>query len=103
MTSGSSRGSEYQVSWSDTARESIKASVVKAREIRVGEHFLQIIKALDEKLRKDPLSLGEIRWHRGSVEGRIAIFEFVAIPFRVDKVKRYVLVRDCIAHFEGAV
>ena len=100
--SDTSPPSEYQVAWSEIARESVKANAAKARELGVGEHFLRIVKSLDEILRHDPLGLGEIRWQRGAVEGRVAILDFVAIPFRVDKARKLVLVRNCIAHFQGA-
>ncbi len=99
MMSRPSLQGEYQVVWSEIARASARANGERARNHGVARDFLRIIKTFDEQLCQDPLALGEKRWERGAVEGRIGILEFVAIPFRVDKLRKLVLVRDCIAHF----
>jgi hypothetical protein len=57
----------------------------------------RVVRAIDDRLRREPLALGEVYRSRGAVEEHLAVHEFVAVDFAVDKGRKFVLVRDCRA------
>jgi lipopolysaccharide biosynthesis regulator YciM len=57
----------------------------------------QVVREIDDRLRHDPRSLGEVYRSRGAVEEFLAVHKFLAINFAVDTERKFVLVRDCHA------
>lgn len=58
---------------------------------------MQIAERLDERLRHDPLAVGEVYRSRGPVDLHLAVDDFLAIDFAIDQSRRLVLVRNCVA------
>ena len=86
----------YQVVWARTARENLRDLRSKGTpENR--KKLVRVVRELDERLRQDPLLVGEVYRVRGEIEEHMAIHEFLAIDFAVDKDRKFVLVRDCRA------
>src|SRR5260370_32051 len=54
-------------------------------------------RTIDERLRREPLTFGEVYRSRGPVEERLAVHQFLALDIAVDKARRFVLVRKCRA------
>ena len=87
----------YQVFWSQEARASIRTLGEMAQGLGTGERLVHVVKSLDEILRREAGLVGEVCWQRGAIEERLAVREFLACRFAVDKTRNLVLVRDCIA------
>jgi len=68
-----------------------------ATELGTRQKLVRVVKVIDGKLRDMPDLLGELYRARGGVEEYIAVHEFLAIDFAVDKHRRLVLVRSCCA------
>jgi hypothetical protein len=91
-----SREPPYQVVWARTARENLQTlSNNTTPENR--KKLVRVVRELDERLRQDPLVVGEVYRVRGEIEEHMAVHEFLAIDFAVDKNRKFVLVRDCRA------
>src|SRR5262249_51698570 len=86
----------FQVVWARMAREKLQALSSNATEEN-RKKLVRVVKELDERLRQDPLQVGEVYRVRGAIEEHLAALEFLAIDFAVDKDRRFVLVRDCRA------
>jgi hypothetical protein len=87
----------YRVVWSQQAIASAKELANKARASGREKELARVIRTLDARLCQDPLAAGEICRSRGVVEEHLAIHEFLAINFAVDKERKLVLVRGCCA------
>jgi hypothetical protein len=85
----------YRVSWSRKAVDALKELGRKAAESGGGNELARVVRAIDERLRRDPIALGEAYRSRGAVAEHLAVHEFVAIDFAVDGERKFVLVRDC--------
>lgn len=85
----------YQVSWSRKAIEALKELGKKVREFGRGKELVQTVRAMDERLRRDPLGFGEVCRMRGVVAEHLAVSGFVSVDFAVDQQRKLVLVRDC--------
>jgi hypothetical protein len=86
----------YRVLWSRPAIDAVKEFGRKAREAGGGKDFARIVRTLDERL-TEPLAVGEVYRTKGAVEERLAVQEFLAIDFAVDRERKLVLVRHCRA------
>ena len=85
----------YHVDW-------LRSSIDSLRKMAVGlgprsSELAQIVRDLDDRLRREPLELGEIYRRRGNVSEHLAIRGFLAIDFAVDEQRRLVVVRYCRA------
>ena len=87
----------YRVSWARKAIIQLKEFARVARESGGATKLARVVRALDERLRNDPVALGEVYRSRGAVEEHLAVNEFLAINFAVDTGRKFVLVRDCRA------
>jgi hypothetical protein len=85
----------YRVAWSRRPVNVLKELRERAHEFGGGGELARVIKALDERLRRQPVSLGEVYRTRGTVAEHLAVYEFLAIDFAVDTERKFVLVRDC--------
>jgi hypothetical protein len=85
----------YRVSWSRKAVAALKA--IRDREGDAGRRaeLARAVRAIDERLRSDARTLGEVYRSRGAVEEYLAIHGFLAVDFAVDVARRFVLVRSC--------
>lgn len=85
----------YRVSWSRKVVEALKDLKRKAHEFGGGKELARVVRAIDDRLRREPLALGEVYRSRGAVEEHLAVHEFLAVDFAIDKERKFVLVRDC--------
>ncbi len=85
----------YQVLWSPKVIEVLKGLSRKARELGVNQELAQTIRAIDQRLRSDPLGFGEVYWSRGDIVAHHAVHGFVSVNFKVDKQRRFVQVQEC--------
>ena len=85
----------YRVSWSRKAVEAVKEMRRRAAGSGRQADLVRVVKATNDRLRRDPLTLGEVYRSRGAIEERLAVHEFLAADFAVDRVRRFVLVRAC--------
>ena len=84
----------FRVVWTRTARERLRdLSNNAAPETR--NNLVRIVRELDERLRQNPLQVGEVYRSRDEIDEHLAVHEFLAIDFAVDKVRHFVLVRVC--------
>jgi len=86
-----------RVSWSSSAIAHLKEPAPKAQAAGKGEDLLRILRSLQERLVRDPVSLGEVYRSRGEIEVHLAVRGFLAIDFAIDKERKFVLVRACTA------
>jgi hypothetical protein len=87
----------YRVSWSRRAVEALKEMAQRAAQSGRATELAQVVKAIDDRLRREPLTFGEVYRSRGAVEEYLAVRELLAVDFAVDKVRKFVLVRSCSA------
>jgi hypothetical protein len=87
----------YRVSWSRRAVEALKAMGQRAAQTGRAAELAQVVKAIDDRLRRDPLAFGEVYRSRGAVEEHLAVHEFLAVDFAVDTARKFVVVRSCDA------
>jgi hypothetical protein len=85
----------YRVSWARKAREILKDLGKRMRASGGAQELARVVRAVDERLRADPITLGEVYRSRGVVEEHLAVQEFLAVDFAVDTERKFVLVRDC--------
>src|SRR5437868_4932615 len=90
----------YRVVWSRRAMNALRELGRKRRKFGTGK-LAQVVRDLDQKLRREPLEVGEVYRSRGAVAAHLAIYEFLAIDFAIDKQRKLVLVRDCRASGHG--
>jgi hypothetical protein len=83
----------YRVSWSRKVIDALKDFGENAHQSGVGEELVRLLRIIDERLRREPIDLGEVYRSRGAIEEHLAVRGFVAIDFAVDKERRFVLVR----------
>jgi plasmid stabilization system protein ParE len=88
-------GRPYEVAWLPRALAALEEIRRKLREPAGKRELAEILRSLQERLRHEPLSLGEIYRSRGSVVEHLAVLSIVAIDFAVDTQRRFVLVRKC--------
>lgn len=87
----------YRVFWSRPAIDALKEWGKTTRGADGDRELAQIVRTLDERLRREPLEVGEIYRARGVVQEHLAVYHFIAIDFAVDRQRRFVLVRVCRA------
>lgn len=85
----------YRVVWARKAIEALKELGRKAHESGSGKELARVVRTVDERLRREPTTFGEVYRVRGPVGEYLAVHEFVAIDFAVDQQRQFVLVRDC--------
>jgi hypothetical protein len=83
----------YRVSWSRTAVEALNELARRASDPIRRAELARVARAIDDRLRRAPLTLGEAYRARGAVEERLAVVEFLAVDFAADAVRKFVLVR----------
>lgn len=86
---------QYRVSWSPIAMDALREIAQARRGPGRGSELAQTLRALDERLRREPLTVGEVYRSRGVVEEHLAVYQFLAIDFAVDTARGLVMVRDC--------
>ena len=85
----------YVVLWSPKALNSVKTYLRTPHNGDGATNRSKVIRAIDARLRLDPVEFGEIYRLRGAVEEHHAVMDGVSIDFAVDKKKRFVHVRAC--------
>jgi hypothetical protein len=66
----------YTVLWSKRAIDAIDELRSEPGESGIGKEFARVLRALDEKLRSEPLDVGEVYRSRGVIEEYLAVYEF---------------------------
>jgi hypothetical protein len=84
----------FQVQWSRKAIDALRHMKRMIPTSNNGETLGQAVRALDARLRHEPLTVGEIYRARGVVEEYLAVVGFLVIDFAVDKARNLVLVRN---------
>jgi hypothetical protein len=87
----------YRVSWSRKAVEALKEMGQRASAAGRATALAQLVRTIDERLRREPLTFGEVYRARGAVEEHLAAREYLAVDFAVDTARKFVLVRNCKA------
>ncbi len=87
----------YRVAWSQKSMRALKEMGRQAQASGLGKELARIIREIDVRLRRDPITFGEVYRSRGAVEEHLAVREFIAIDYAVDRDQKFVLVRDCQA------
>jgi hypothetical protein len=87
----------YRVSWSRKAVEALKELQAKIGDAARRAELARLVRTIDERLRTEPHSLGEVYRTRGAVEEYLAVHGFLAVDFAVDQARKFVLVRSCRA------
>jgi hypothetical protein len=86
----------FRVTWSLQVRQTLKRLAGQADET-TRSALVQIVRSLDDRLRRNPLAVGEIYRSRGGILEHLAVSDFLAIEFAVDQGRKFVLVRGCQA------
>lgn len=84
----------YRVIWSSSAKATIEALRMTKDPRGVRRRAARALRALIERLQRDPLDLGEAYHVRGNVAQHKAAIDPVAINFAVDKKRKLVHVRE---------
>jgi len=92
-----STSSSYQVLWSRKALDALKAMRDKVKDSDGRLALAQAIRVLDQRLRANPLLVGEVYRSKGGVAEHLAVHELVAIDFAIDAKRKIVVVRDARA------
>ena len=87
----------YRVSWSRKTVEALKELQARTGDAARRAELARVLRTIDERLRSEPHSLGEVYRSRGAVEEYLAVHGFLAIDFAVDQARHFVLVRSCRA------
>lgn len=87
----------YRVRWLPSAIQVIREYTRKLRATGREIELIQAVRTLEMRLRTDPTGLGEVYRSRGVVDEHLAVQDFLAIDFAVDKQRMFVLVRVCNA------
>jgi hypothetical protein len=85
----------YQVVWSRKAINTLKSLRTQGHLASMLQELPRVLQGIDERLRLDPLSFGEVYRSQGVIKEHLAVQEFLAVDFAVDDQRKYVLVRHC--------
>ena len=85
--------SSYRVIWTVNALAALKSIRDTFRESGKLINLGPILRAMDERLRTDPVGFGEIYRSANAIEEHLAVVRPLAIDFAVDKARKVVLVR----------
>ena len=80
----------YRGSWSRKAIEVLENATESGSNALAG-----LVRAMDDRLRRNPVDVGEVYRARGAVEEHLAVYQFLAIDFAVDTNRKFALVRSC--------
>jgi hypothetical protein len=87
--------SPFRVSWAPRAVAALKQTTRQAHSSEGRQMLARVVRALDDRLRREPIGLGEVYRSRGPIHEHLAVSEFLAIDFAVDTLRRLVVVRKC--------
>jgi hypothetical protein len=87
--------SEYRVGWLQNAVTAIRDFLQASPPIERRQALAALLRGFDERLRREPLEVGEIYRSRGNVVEHHAAKDFLAIEFAVDTARKLVVVRKC--------
>jgi hypothetical protein len=87
----------YRVLWAPAALDAIREFGRNAPDLAMRRELARIAADLNERLSRDPISVGEVYRSGGVVEEHHAVLAFLAIDFAIDKQRKFVLVRSCTA------
>jgi hypothetical protein len=85
----------YQVSWSAGSMESIKRQSRALPSSEIRNQPGRLLRAINERLRRDPLDFGEIYRKRGSVSEFVGVLDWASVDYSVDIARSLVFVRTC--------
>jgi hypothetical protein len=93
----------YRVIYSEDVRAALQRLGTRAKELGLGPRFVAAIKALNQRLRTDPLDLGEpLRDHPNvGLQERAGNHSFLFARYAVDPVRYLVYVLRCEAIGHG--
>ncbi len=85
----------YQVVWSHQAIQTLRDFADGSASHEAREELARAVRLLDQRLRTDPLDVGEVYRTRGPVHEHLAVKDLLAIDFAVDTARKFVNVRSC--------
>lgn len=85
----------YRVAWSQQAIQALRDFADGTASPETRRELAQAVRLLDERLRTDPLGVGEVYRTRGTVHQHLAVQGLLAIDFAVDAARAFVNVRRC--------
>lgn len=88
--------SEYKVLWSVSARVALGAMAAKCSSA-LREQLTSIVDDLNQQLKADPASVGEIYKNSPPVSQYAVVRVILSFDFAVDDSRKLVLVRRCTA------
>jgi len=87
----------FRVLWAPVALDAIREIGRRVPDPATRRELARAAGELNDRLSRDPISVGEVYRRRGVVEEHHAVHAFLAIDFAIDKQRQFVLVRSCTA------
>ncbi len=91
----------YQLSWLQVANRAVREVLGEARNPAARDNLIQSIRALDDRLRRNPREVGVLSGVFGVIERRFLVAHFLRIDFSVDTQRNMVAVRSFQALWRG--
>jgi hypothetical protein len=85
----------FRVGWSAGAVQTLEEARTRGEEFGGPQELARVIRRADERLRQDPLAFGEVYRSRGAIDEHLAVLEFLAVDFAIDRERQFVFVRTC--------
>jgi hypothetical protein len=86
---------EFRVAWSQEAIRTIKEFAQRAPLVETRQRLAEVLRALDGRLSRDPLAVGEAYRSTGNIVEQYAALTLLGIEFAVDTDRKFVFVRRC--------
>lgn len=88
-------GPSYQVLWSHGARQTLRTFADSAPSPEMRQEVARTVRSIDQRLRTDPLLVGEVYRVRGPIREHLAVQDLLAVDFAVDTARMLVAIRRC--------
>ena len=88
-------GPSYQVFWSHEARQALQTFADSAPSPEIRREVARTVRSIDQRLRNDPVLVGEVYRVRGPIREHLAVQDLLAIDFAVDTARKLVAIRRC--------
>src|SRR5437879_3511420 len=90
-----SQETPYQVIWSFAAQQEPKSYMQESSDLSLKNELANVLKAIYERLCREPLSFGEVYRSKGSIHTFLGFHDSVGVDFAVDTARQLVFVREC--------
>ncbi len=85
----------YQVVWSQQAIQTLRDYADGPAPAEIREELARAVRLVDQRLRTEPLDVGEVYLTRGTVHEHLAVKGLRAIDFAVAAARMFVNVHRC--------